>query len=391
MNDKFQKNQNTNKQTSNNQNNNKVKTDVSSSTNSSFVKNNPPKGGKQAEKTYKPKRRYYKRNYYRKPKKQDSEKVINNIKQFRFKKISIVIPLLNEEESIRPLVEEINNAVNTISPDHEILFIDDGSTDNSLKIIKDLARTNKKIRYISFRKNYGKSAALNVGFNNANGDVIITMDADLQDDPDEIPNLLSKLEEGYDLVSGWKKKRFDPFIKKHSSRFFNFVTGLMTGIKIHDFNCGLKAYRKEVVKNIDVHGELHRYIPVMAYWKGFRVSEIVVKHHPRRYGKTKFGISRFFKGFVDLITVIFTTRYIQRPMHLFGFVGGLFFLLGVLVDGFLTYEWLFRSKFINNRPLFFLGILLIIVGIQFFSVGLLGEIMVHNSNFDKDYNIKEKK
>lgn len=391
MNDKFQKNQNTNKQTSNNQNNNKVKTDVSSSTNSSFVKNNPPKGGKQAEKTYKPKRRYYKRNYYRKPKKQDSEKVINNIKQFRFKKISIVIPLLNEEESIRPLVEEINNAVNTISPDHEILFIDDGSTDNSLKIIKDLARTNKKIRYISFRKNYGKSAALNVGFNNANGDVIITMDADLQDDPDEIPNLLSKLEEGYDLVSGWKKKRFDPFIKKHSSRFFNFVTGLMTGIKIHDFNCGLKAYRKEVVKNIDVHGELHRYIPVMAYWKGFKVSEIVVKHHPRRYGKTKFGISRFFKGFVDLITVIFTTRYIQRPMHLFGFVGGLFFLLGVLVDGFLTYEWLFRSKFINNRPLFFLGILLIIVGIQFFSVGLLGEIMVHNSNFDKDYNIKEKK
>lgn len=391
MNDKFQKNQNTNKQTSNNQNNNKVKTDVSSSTNSSFVKNNPPKGGKQAEKTYKPKRRYYKRNYYRKPKKQDSEKVINNIKQFRFKKISIVIPLLNEEESIRPLVEEINNAVNTISPDHEILFIDDGSTDNSLKIIKDLARTNKKIRYISFRKNYGKSAALNVGFNNANGDVIITMDADLQDDPDEIPNLLSKLEEGYDLVSGWKKKRFDPFIKKHSSRFFNFVTGLMTGIKIHDFNCGLKAYRKEVVKNIDVHGELHRYIPVMAYWKGFKVSEIVVKHHPRRYGKTKFGISRFFKGFLDLITVIFTTRYIQRPMHLFGFVGGLFFLLGVLVDGFLTYEWLFRSKFINNRPLFFLGILLIIVGIQFFSVGLLGEIMVHNSNFDKDYNIKEKK
>lgn len=391
MNDKFQKNQNNNKQTSNNQNNNKVKTDVSSSANSSFVKNNPPKGGKQAEKTYKPKRRYYKRNYYRKPKKQGSEKVINNIKQFRFKKISIVIPLLNEEESIRPLVEEINNAVNTISPDHEILFIDDGSTDNSLKIIKDLARTNKKIRYISFRKNYGKSAALNVGFNNANGDVIITMDADLQDDPDEIPNLLSKLEEGYDLVSGWKKKRFDPFIKKHSSRFFNFVTGLMTGIKIHDFNCGLKAYRKEVVKNIDVHGELHRYIPVMAYWKGFRVSEIVVKHHPRRYGKTKFGISRFFKGFLDLITVIFTTRYIQRPMHLFGFVGGLFFLLGVLVDGFLTYEWLFRSKFINNRPLFFLGILLIIVGIQFFSVGLLGEIMVHNSNFDKDYNIKEKK
>ncbi|GBD92219.1 undecaprenyl-phosphate 4-deoxy-4-formamido-L-arabinose transferase [bacterium BMS3Abin04] len=387
MNDKIQK-----KQTSNNPNNNKIKTAVSStSSNSSLVKNNTAKGGKQAEKTYHPKRKYYKRNYNRKPRKPGSEKIINNIKQFRFKKISVVIPLLNEEESIRPLVDEINNAVSTISPDHEILFIDDGSTDNSLKIIKDLARTNKKIRYISFRKNYGKSAALNVGFKNAIGDVIITMDADLQDDPDEIPNLLSKLEEGYDLVSGWKKKRFDPFVKKHSSRFFNFVTGILTGIKIHDFNCGLKAYRKEVVGNIDVHGELHRYIPVMAYWKGFRVSEIVVKHHPRRYGKTKFGVSRFFKGFVDLITVIFTTRYIQRPMHLFGLVGGLFFFLGVLVDGFLAYEWLFHSKYINNRPLFFLGILLIIVGIQFFSVGLLGEIMVHNSNFEEDYNIKEKK
>jgi len=386
MNDKNQKNQ-----TGNNKINNKVKTDVSStSSNSTVIKNNPAKGGKQAEKTYQPRRRYYKKNY-RKPRKPGYEKVINNVKQFRFKKISIIIPLLNEEESIRPLVEEINNAVSTISPEHEILFIDDGSTDNSLKIIKELARTNKKIRYISFRKNYGKSAALNVGFKNATGDIVITMDADLQDDPDEIPNLLSKLDDGYDLVSGWKKKRFDPFVKKHSSRFFNFVTGLLTGIKIHDFNCGLKAYRKEVVRNIDVHGELHRYIPVMAYWKGFRVSEIIVKHHPRRYGKTKFGVSRFFKGFVDLITVIFTTRYIQRPMHLFGLVGGLFFFLGVLVDGFLAYEWLFHSKYINNRPLFFLGILLIIVGIQFFSVGLLGEIMVHNSNFEEDYNIKEKK
>jgi glycosyltransferase involved in cell wall biosynthesis len=313
----------------------------------------------------------------------------NQIK-IRFKKVSILVPLLNEEESIRPLINEIKKAVKEITCDHEIVFVDDGSTDESLKIIKEAARSDNKIKYVSFRKNYGKSAALQIGFHHLSGDVVVTMDADLQDDPAEIQNLLKKLEEGHDLVSGWKKKRHDPFIKKFSSRFFNFVTRVMTGIKIHDFNCGLKAYRREVVKHIRVYGELHRYIPVLADWQGFTVSEIPVKHHPRRYGKTKFGITRFFKGFVDLITVIFTTRYISRPLHLFGFIGAISFLFGLIINGYLTYEW-FNGIPLSNRPMLFLGMLLIIVGVQFFAVGLLGEMMVHKYQDDKEYIIKEKK
>ena len=336
-------------------------------------------------------RRYYNRNRYRKfNQNQKSQQGPKEIQKFSFKKVSILVPLLNEEESLKPLYNEIKKSVKTLSCDHEIFFMDDGSTDKSLDIIKELARIDNKVRYMSFQKNYGKSAALQVGFKHVTGDAIITMDADLQDDPAEIPNLLKKLEEGSDMVSGWKKKRFDPFIKRYSSRFFNYITGLMSGIKIHDFNCGLKAYKKEVVASINVYGELHRYIPVLANWQGFSVSELVVKHHPRRYGKTKFGISRFFKGFVDLITVIFTTRYITRPMHLFGFFGAISFLLGFLLNGYLSYEWL-MGKPLSNRPLLFLGMLLIIVGVQLFAVGLLGEMMVHNSSTDKSYVIKDKK
>ncbi|MHB8580869.1 MAG: glycosyltransferase family 2 protein [Ignavibacteriaceae bacterium] len=306
-----------------------------------------------------------------------------------FKKVSVVVPLLNEEESIIPLASEIRKVLKMIDIQFEVIFVDDGSTDKSLKVIKDFCRQDKRFKYVSFRKNYGKSAALQVGFNQVTGDVVITMDADLQDDPNEIPNLLKKLDEGFDLVSGWKKKRHDPFIKKVSSRFFNFVTRLMTGIKIHDFNCGLKAYRKEVVEVIKVYGELHRYMPVLADWEGFSVAEVVVKHHPRRYGKTKFGISRFFKGFVDLITVVFSTRYIKRPMHFFGFFGALSFLTGLIVNGFLTYDWINHHS-LSNRPLLFLGMLLIIVGVQLFSVGLLGEMLVHNSRDEKEYIIKDK-
>lgn len=315
----------------------------------------------------------------------------HKIKEFSFKKISVVIPLYNEEESLRPLYNELKKSLKSIPCEHEIIFVDDGSTDKSLNVIKELARIDNKVHYLSFRTNYGKSAALQMGFKHASGDVIITMDADLQDDPEEIPNLLTKLEEGYDLVSGWKKKRFDPFIKRYSSKFFNFVTRFFSKVKIHDFNCGLKAYRRAVVQSINVYGELHRYIPVLAGWKGFSVSEIVVKHHPRRYGKTKFGISRFFKGFLDLITVIFTIRFIKRPMHLFGFVGLLTALLGGFISLWLTYEKIFLGRGINNRPIFFLGILLIIVGIQFFAIGLLGELFVHNFQSDKEYVIKEKK
>ena len=232
-------------------------------------------------------RRYYgRRRYYNKNKMEgtDSPKFKTS-----FKKISIVIPLFNEEESIYPLMNEIKKVMNSMEVQYEVIFIDDGSDDLSLKKIKDICRTDKRFKFISFRKNYGKSAALQMGFKQISGDAVITMDADLQDDPKEIPNLLNKLNEGYDLCSGWKKKRQDPIIKKFSSRFFNFVTRILTGIKIHDFNCGLKAYRKDVVKNLNVHGELHRYLPVLARWQGFAITEIPVKHYPTRYGKTKYG------------------------------------------------------------------------------------------------------
>jgi glycosyltransferase involved in cell wall biosynthesis len=339
-------------------------------------KNNYRKGGRR----YYPKKRYYK------PRNSDEQVQSTKVS---FQKISIVIPLLNEEESILPLINEIRKAIKPINKPYEVIFVDDGSTDSSLKVIKDAAKTDTRLKYISFRKNYGKSAALQVGFKTATGDAIITMDADLQDDPHEIPNLLKKLDEGFDLCSGWKKERFDPFIKKYSSRFFNFVTRMISGIKIHDFNCGLKAYRREVVQNLNVYGELHRYVPVLAKWQGFTVTEIPVKHHKRRYGKTKFGISRFFKGFIDLITVTFVGRYVKRPMHFFGFFGALSFLVGIVVNGYLTIEWV-SGKPLSNRPMLFLGMLLIIVGVQFFSVGLLGEMLVHQNQSEREYVIKDR-
>lgn len=334
----------------------------------------------------------YKKNYYNR-RRRFPGKNINSSNQpsakISFKKISIVVPVLNEEQSIFPLVNEIRKVFKTIDVWYEIIFVDDGSNDKSLSTIKELSRTDKKIKFISFRKNYGKSAALQIGFKEASGEAVITMDSDLQDDPNEIPALLKKLDEGFDLVSGWKKVRQDPFVKKVSSKFFNFVTRIFSGIKIHDFNCGLKAYRKSVTESLNVYGELHRYMPVLAHWQGYSISEIPVKHHPRRYGKTKFGISRFFKGFIDLITVVFTTRYIKRPMHLFGFLGALSFLAGLVVNGYLTYLW-FDNQPLSNRPMLFLGILLIIVGVQFFSVGLLGELIVHNLKDEKEYIIKDR-
>lgn len=343
--------------------------------------------GKKQKRTFSPNRRYYNKN---KPSKNFSRYSDNKKPRMSFRKVSVLVPLFNEEESLNSLVKQITQAFENIPPDYEILFVDDGSTDTSLKVIKDLARTNNKIKYISFRKNYGKSAALSVGFKNVSGDVVITMDADLQDDPAEIPNLLNELHKGFDLVSGWKKNRHDPIIKKYSSRFFNYVTKVMSGINIHDFNCGLKAYRKAVVKSVDVHGELHRYIPVLADWKGFKISEVIVKHHPRRYGKTKFGISRFFKGFIDLITVIFTTRYIRRPLHFFGMLGAATFFTGFIVDAYLSILWFLDKINLSNRPILFLGTVLIIVGVQFFSLGLIGEMLVHNNKKEDDYGIKEK-
>lgn len=358
------------------------------------IQNQQAKPGQQQSQQKKPYRRYYNRKRFRPQRSEQAHQPAPiQIQNFSFKKISIVVPILDEDESLKPLYSEIKKTLRGISSDYEIIFVDDGSGDKSLTVIKDLMRFDNKIHFFSFRTNYGKSAALQVAFKHVTGDAVITMDADLQDDPAEIPNLLRKLEEGFDLVSGWKKKRYDPLIKKLSSKFFNYITRLFTHVKIHDFNCGLKAYRKAVVQNINVYGELHRYIPVLADWKGFSVSEIVVKHHPRRYGKTKFGITRFFKGFVDLITVIFTTRYIKRPMHLFGLVGFLIALTGIIVNLFLAYEWFFIIPHppIVNRPIFFLGILLIIVGVQFFAIGLLGEILVHNFHDEKEYIIKDRK
>jgi len=325
---------------------------------------------------------YQRRKKYFRPGQQQQERT-------QFKKLSIVIPLFNEEESLNPLTNEIRKALKQVDISLEVIFVDDGSTDGSLKIIKDICKQDRRFKYVSFRKNYGKSAALQIGFKQVTGDVVVTMDADLQDDPNEIPNLLRKLNEGFDLVSGWKKKRHDPFIKKQSSKFFNFVTRIISGIKIHDFNCGLKVYRKDVIDNIKVYGELHRYMPVLADWEGFSVSEVVVTHHPRRYGKTKFGISRFFKGFVDLITVIFSTRYIKRPMHFFGFFGALSFIIGLIVNGYLTIDWI-MGKPLSNRPMLFLGMLLIIVGVQMFSVGLLGEMLVKSSIHEEEYIVKDK-
>ncbi len=272
---------------------------------------------------------------------------------------------------------------------YEIIFVDDGSTDKSFQVLRDLKRNDQRIRIIRFRRNYGKSAALAVGFEKAQGNVVITMDADLQDDPTEIPSLVKRINDGYDLVSGWKKVRRDPITKTIPSRFFNFVTSLMTGIRLHDFNCGLKAYRKDVVKTVKVYGELHRYIPVLAHWEGFKIGEMIVQHRPRKYGKTKFGVGRFWKGFLDLLTALFTTRYLRRPLHLFGFWGMLCAVAGLVIDGWLITEWFLGLTSLSNRPLFTGGIMLIIVGIQFVSIGLLGEMISKTRQGTEEYAIRD--
>jgi glycosyltransferase involved in cell wall biosynthesis len=303
--------------------------------------------------------------------------------------VSVIIPLYNEEQSLRELYDQLKTVLNR-GGRYEIFFVDDGSTDGSMRVLHELRNKDRRVKIIRFRRNYGKSAALSVGFRQAQGDFVITMDADLQDDPVEIPNLINEIKKGFDLVSGWKKKRFDPISKTIPSRFFNFVTSVLTGIHIHDFNCGLKAYKKEVVKEVKVYGELHRYIPVLAAWQGFKIGEIPVQHRPRKYGKTKFGFGRFWKGFLDLLTVLFTTRYFRRPLHLFGFWGLTFFLAGFLIDLYLVILKFVEGMSLGNRPLFFGGILLIIVGVQFISIGLLGEMISKTRHAsEEEYSIRE--
>lgn len=300
---------------------------------------------------------------------------------------SIVIPLLDEEKSLRELTQRIAAQFESNKKEFEIIFIDDGSTDGSFKTLLSLKEQYPMIRIIQFRKNFGKSVALSEGFKRAEGKFVITMDADLQDDPAEIPNLIAKLEEGYDLVSGWKKKRHDPLGKTVPSKLFNFTTRKLTGIKIHDFNCGLKAYCNEVIKAIPVYGELHRYLPVLAHWQGFSVGEIVVHHHARKFGVSKFGIRRFFSGFFDLMTVLFITRYRQKPLHLFGFFGLFVSMLGFAILAYLTVLW-FMGHGIGHRPLLSLGVLLVIVGTQSFSLGLIGEMITNTRDNSIKYAVR---
>ncbi|HIE34442.1 MAG TPA: glycosyltransferase, partial [Candidatus Altiarchaeales archaeon] len=269
-------------------------------------------------------------------------------------------------------------------------FVDDGSTDESYQVMRDIQKRDNRVRIIKFRRNFGKSDALTAGFKKSCGDIIFTLDADLQDDPEEIPKFLDKISQGYDLVVGWRFKRNDPITKRLPSKMFNLITSLITGIHLHDFNCGYKAYRGEVVRNINLYGELHRYIPVLAVWKGYSVGEVKIRHRARRFGESKYGFNRLMKGFLDLITVKFLTTYAKRPLHFFGFFGMLSFLLGIISGIYILYLKFIINSSIGDRPILILTILLILVGIQFISLGLLGEMIVSRKEVVGDEGISLK-
>lgn len=289
--------------------------------------------------------------------------------------ISIIIPILNEYDNLRELHQRLVGVLSKIGRQYEIIFVDDGSTDGSVSLCKEMVETNSNTKLVELRRNFGKATALQTGFQVARGEIIITMDGDLQDDPGEIPRFLEALDNGFDLVSGWKQNRRDPVTKILPSKVFNFFTSWITGISLQDFNCGFKAYRKEVVENLDLYGELHRYIPVLAHAKGFRIGEISVQHHPRRHGKSKYSFERFLRGAFDLLTVFFLIGYRRRPLHLFGLIGLLFSFAGVLINSYLSVLWLLGDRPIGNRPLLTLGTLLIILGIQVLVFGLLAEMI----------------
>ena len=311
------------------------------------------------------------------------------------KKISIIVPVYNEAKSLTDLNASIINNTISLCNCYEIIYIDDGSTDDSLKILKNIKQRYDQIKIIQLRKNFGKSTALSIGFNEAEGNFIITMDADLQDDPSEIPNFINKLiKYDFDLISGWKMNRKDPFIKIISSKIFNFTVKNLTGIKIHDFNCGFKVYKKEVVKNINIYGELHRFLPVLANEKGFKIGEIKIKHNKRKYGKSKygkFGLRRIMNYFLDPINIIFLTKYSKKPAHFFGNIGFLFLGTGFLFCLYLTLIWFLDKGPIGNRPLLFLGILLIVIGIQLISMGFLGELIISGKSKNQDNSLIKKK
>ncbi len=301
--------------------------------------------------------------------------------------LSVVIPVYNERDSLPELHRQLTEVLESKGYAYELLFVDDGSRDGSADVLEEFAEQDNRVRVIQFQKNYGKSAALSVGFQAAEGEIVATLDADLQDDPGEIPDLIQTLNKGYDLVSGWKKKRHDPIGKRWPSKIFNWVTSRISGVRIHDINCGLKVYRNFVVKSLHPYGELHRFLPVLAHLDGFSVGEKEVVHHPRKYGKSKFGASRFTSGFFDLLTVMFLSRYLKKPLHLFGILGILSFIGGFIIGAYLTVLRL-TGHWIGNRPLLFLGILLMIMGIQFISIGLLGEMITASQARKEAYVIR---
>jgi glycosyltransferase involved in cell wall biosynthesis len=306
--------------------------------------------------------------------------------------LSLVIPLLNEAESLPELTRWIEKVMNEHKYSYEVIYVDDGSEDESWQVIQKLQLENPNVKGIKFQRNYGKSAALQVGFTAATGDIVVTMDADLQDSPEEIPGLRTMiLEKGYDLVSGWKKVRYDNTLTKNiPSRFFNAVTRSMSGIRLHDFNCGLKAYRKNVVKSIEVYGEMHRYIPVLAKWSGFKkIGEKVVEHRKRKHGVSKFGWDRFVNGFLDLLSISFVGKFAKRPMHFFGLWGSLCFLVGIFVAGFLVASKLVDASFaLTNRPGFYIALTLLVIGMQLFLAGYLGELIARNSPTRNQYLVE---
>ena len=315
------------------------------------------------------------------------------------KDLSIVIPLFNEDESLRELCDWIERVVLKLQLSYEIIMIDDGSTDQSWAVIEELSQKNIAVKGLRFNRNYGKSAALDVGFKHTTGKVVITMDADLQDSPDEIPELYKMItKDGFDLVSGWKQKRHDPISKTIPSKFFNSVTRWFSGIKLHDFNCGLKAYNYRVVKSIEVYGEMHRYIPFIAKWHGFiKIGEKVVEHRARKYGHTKFGLERFVNGFLDLLSITFVAKFRKRPMHFFGTFGSLSFLAGTIITVYLIAEKLYGLanklpvRDIVDQPLFFLALVALIIGLQLFLAGFLAEMMNQMNPNKNDYLISETK
>jgi glycosyltransferase involved in cell wall biosynthesis len=312
--------------------------------------------------------------------------------------LSIVVPVFNEEESLPELTSWIEKVCTNSKISFELIYIDDGSSDSSWKIIDRLSRDKKYVKGLRFRRNYGKAAALHTGFLEAAGDVVITMDSDLQDSPDEIPELVRMIkEEGFDLVSGWKKKRYDPFIKRVTSRFYNRTARWSSGIYLHDFNCGLKAYRQEVIKSIEVFGEMHRYIPMLAKEAGFRkIGEKVVEHRARKYGVTKYGLDRFVKGYLDLLTIRFITRFGKSPMHLFGSLGTLMFILGFFMAGFLGGRKLWyvyhnlRAPLVTESPWFYIALTVMVIGTLLFLTGFLGELINRSSSERNSYLIREK-